>query len=234
MEKETELMMWIGTSMHLDYSCLRNRPRHVHRKRVPLGLWSMKCVGQEGAAAQLNTGNFGVRAPPTITPAIVPLVELLETAPEPSASIVEELFPSLQGLQLPEWRGTFIKLCASKRSVTACAKKRAGVDVITRVCADIEQEGLEMDTKLYNDVINAYCRADDPDKALQYMGLMQACDLVPDVRSYSSLIETLVVARRVDDAEAAYAEMRSKSYKINLRTLNALLTAYTLKSLLWS
>lgn len=318
------------TSLSSSYRSSTTHPRYVHRNRVPLNFLSIKCVRQGVTVAQLNSGNSGIMASPTIAPAIVPLVELLESTPEPSTNSVEELLSSLRGLQLPEWRGTFIKLCTSKCSVTtrklltllissavcdsetidllsaiaitglskesrveeamllfdqlkqlgvspgpmaynaivgtcaredrletalelmnqmrgsgfqpdnvnytlvfqACAKKRVGVDVISRVCANIEQEGLEMDTKLYNDVINAYCRAGDPDKAFQYMGLMQACDLVPDVRSYSSLIETLVVVRRLDDAEAAYAEMKSKSYKINLRTLNALLSAYTRKSLL--
>jgi pentatricopeptide repeat protein len=86
----------------------------------------------------------------------------------------------------------------------ACAKKPTNVDVISRVCADIKQEGLDMDNKLYNDVINAYCCVGKHDKAFYYMDLMQACDLYLDSRSYGVLIEMLVVARRIDDAEAPF------------------------------
>lgn len=282
-------------------------------------------------SAEFEGGKSKVgRVLPSIAPAVVPLVEVLEGAVGVSAAEEEEMVASLRELPFPVWRGAFVKLCVSKRSVTArklltllltfevcdqesidllcaivitglsresrlveamaffeelkkfgggpgpmaynamvgtcarenqykkamelldqmrgagfqpdnvnytlvfqaCAKKRANVDVISRVCADMKQEGLEMDSKLYNDVINAYCCAGDPDRAFQYMGLMQACDLCPDNRSYAVLIETLVVERRIEDAEAAYAEMKSKSLKVSLRAVNALLSAYTRNSLL--
>jgi pentatricopeptide repeat protein len=307
--------------------CASTYPCNGHGRIVPLK-W-LHGPRRGATVAQFDSGDSSVKVLPSIAPDVVPLVEFLERAEEFSTTS-EELVASLRELQFPAWRGTFINLCASKRSVTArklltvlqtcnvcgaesidllcaivitglskesrpedamllfdqlkqiggtlgpkafnaivgtcarenqheealelldqmrsagfqpdnvnyslvfqaCAKKLAGVVVIARVCADIRREGLEMDTKLYNDVIHAFCCAGDPDKALQYMDLMQACDLCPDVRSYTTLIETLVVARRIYDAEAAYAEMKSKSLKINLRTLNALLAAYTRHSLL--
>lgn len=300
-------------------------PCNGYRKVVPVS-----GSRRGGIVAEFSSGESSIKVLPSIAPAVVPLVEFLERPEEFSTTSEEELVASLQELQFPVWRGTLMKLCGSKRSVTArklltllqtcnvcrgesidllcaivitglskesrledarllfdqlreiggtpgpkaynaivgtcarenqyqealelldqmrsagfqpdnvnytlvfqaCAKKRAGVDVISRVCADIKREGLEMDTKLYNDVIHAYCCAGDPDRALQYMDLMQACDLCPDIRSYTTLIETLVVGRRIDDAEAAYAEMKSRSLKINVRALNALLAAYTRHSLL--
>lgn len=47
----------------------------------------------------------------------------------------------------------------------ACSKKRVSMDLIEKICEDIQREGLEMDTKLYNHFINACCKAGDPDRA---------------------------------------------------------------------
>lgn len=292
-------------------------------RRIPCS--SHRSVKWRGTVARFQSAksSTSIKPMPSIAPAIVPLVESLESEKEFEE---EEMVAILRNLPFPEWRGTFVKLCSSRRSVTAkklltllrtreicgaesmdllyaivmtglsrqsrsedamtlfqqlkqpgpmafnaivavcarenqyqeaieflnqmrvagyqpdnmsyslvfqaCAKKRAGVEVISKVCADIKREGLEMDSKLYNDVISAYCFAGDPDMALYYVELMQACDLCPDSRSYGALIERLVADRRINDAEGLYAEMKSKSLKVSLRAVNALLTAYTRLSLL--
>ncbi|KAG0478497.1 hypothetical protein HPP92_013216 [Vanilla planifolia] len=71
-----------------------------------------------------------------------------------------------------------------------------------KLFAEVEKEGLRPDTRVYTEIIGAYLKVGDVDKAMEIYKLMKDSGCDPDKLTFTILVRNLEKARKMDIASA--------------------------------
>ncbi|KAL2650056.1 hypothetical protein R1flu_018184 [Riccia fluitans] len=116
--------------------------------------------------------------------------------------------------------------------IQGCTKAKLELTTMLKVYEQMQNERLEIDGKLYNDMIVASAVGNDPDRAFFFMEKLQAGGYVPEMKSFMSLIQVLGQSGRTTEAEAVFEEMKVSGFVPNTRAYNALLAAFARKGMM--
>ncbi|MQL95548.1 hypothetical protein Taro_028224 [Colocasia esculenta] len=97
---------------------------------------------------------------------------------------------------------------------------------LEKIYSEIVSEKIELDSKLLNDLVVAFSRSGDPDRALFLLGVIQGQGLSPKSATLVALISALGGSGRVAEAEAVFEELKDGGLMPRARAYNALLKGY--------
>lgn len=116
--------------------------------------------------------------------------------------------------------------------IQGCTKAKLDLGTMLKIYDDMKTEKLEVDGKLYNDLIVACAIGCDADRAFFFMERLQAGGFEPEMKAFMALIQVLGQCGRTTEAEAIFEEMKVFGFVPNVRAYNALLAAFTRKGLM--
>lgn len=98
--------------------------------------------------------------------------------------------------------------------------------LLHKLYTEIEGDKIELDSKLYNDIIVGYAKAGDPSRALHFLAMAQSYGLSPKSSTLIAIMSALGSSGRTAEAEAVFEEIKDMGLQPRTRAYNALLKAY--------